>query len=184
MLPDPSSTTNPEFSVLQLLRDFVQFEKLENSRIVMKYKGVSEEKTTDLHCAPSQRDGVERRAPYDYVTKSEFDNSYGCRHSLPHSIMSASDVTIGGMVALICGACDYGDVGKGCAFVGAPAATMSNAPLGRSLFRGRSPHEPTSTACRRHTFRWNLDPGKCKTSSTIGVLVHLGPSCGSYCVTR
>jgi len=47
------------------------------------------------------------------VTKSKFDNVYGCRHSLPDGIMRATDVMIGGKRALICG---YGDVGKGCAF--------------------------------------------------------------------
>merc|ERR1712070_1062950 len=49
----------------------------------------------------------------DCVTKSKFDNVYGCRHSLPDSIMRATDVMIGGKRALIAG---YGDVGKGCAF--------------------------------------------------------------------
>merc|ERR1711877_108841 len=49
----------------------------------------------------------------DCVTKSKFDNVYGCRHSLPDSIMRATDVMIGGKRCLICG---YGDVGKGCAF--------------------------------------------------------------------
>merc|ERR1711976_685079 len=49
----------------------------------------------------------------DCVTKSKFDNVYGCRHSLPDSIMRATDVVIGGKRALIAG---YGDVGKGCAF--------------------------------------------------------------------
>merc|ERR1711974_480747 len=49
----------------------------------------------------------------DCVTKSKFDNVYGCRHSLPDGIMRATDVMIGGKRALICG---YGDVGKGCVF--------------------------------------------------------------------
>merc|ERR1712127_981045 len=49
----------------------------------------------------------------DCVTKSKFDNGYGCRHSLPDGIMRATDVMIGGKRVLICG---YGDVGKGCAF--------------------------------------------------------------------
>merc|ERR1739838_475988 len=47
----------------------------------------------------------------DCVTKSKFDNVYGCRHSLPDGIMRATDVMIGGKRALVCG---YGDVGKGC----------------------------------------------------------------------
>merc|ERR1712012_29809 len=49
----------------------------------------------------------------DCVTKSKFDNVYGCRHSLPDGIMRATDVMIGGKRVLVCG---YGDVGKGCAF--------------------------------------------------------------------
>merc|ERR1712178_591310 len=49
----------------------------------------------------------------DCVTQSKFDNVYGFRHSLPDSIMRATDVMIGGKRALVCG---YGDVGKGCAF--------------------------------------------------------------------
>merc|ERR1712178_477358 len=59
----------------------------------------------------------------DCVTKSKFDNVYGCRHSLPDSIMRATDVMIGGKRALVCG---YGDVGKGCAFAlrGAGARVM------------------------------------------------------------
>merc|ERR1712226_1677639 len=49
----------------------------------------------------------------DCVTKSKFDNVYGCRHSLPDGIMRATDVMIGGKRAVVCG---YGDVGKGSAF--------------------------------------------------------------------
>ena len=48
----------------------------------------------------------------DSVTKSKFDNVYGCRHSLPDGLMRASDVMLGGKVAVVCG---YGEVGKGCA---------------------------------------------------------------------
>src|SRR2546423_14469085 len=48
----------------------------------------------------------------DWVTKSKFDNKYGCRHSLIDGIKRATDVMIGGKVAVVCG---YGDVGKGCA---------------------------------------------------------------------
>merc|ERR1712087_644319 len=59
----------------------------------------------------------------DCVTKSKFDNVYGCRHSLPDGIMRATDVMIGGKRALVCG---YGDVGKGCAYAmrGAGARVM------------------------------------------------------------
>jgi adenosylhomocysteinase len=61
--------------------------------------------TATVMCPPSKLN--------DSVTKSKFDNVYGCRHSLPDSIMRATDVMIGGKRALIAG---YGDVGKGCAF--------------------------------------------------------------------
>merc|ERR1712134_73142 len=79
-------------------------------------KGVSEETTTGVHRLKEMASKGELLFPAinvnDCVTKSKFDNVYGCRHSLPDSIMRATDVMIGGKRALICG---YGDVGKGCA---------------------------------------------------------------------
>ena len=79
-------------------------------------KGVTEETTTGVHrLYEMQRDG-ELLFPAinvnDSVTKSKFDNKYGCRHSLIDGINRATDVLIGGKVAVVCG---YGDVGKGCA---------------------------------------------------------------------
>lgn len=78
-------------------------------------KGVTEETTTGVHrLYQLQRDGL---LPFpamnvnDAVTKSKFDNVYGCRHSLVDGIMRATDVMLSGKVAVICG---YGDVGKGC----------------------------------------------------------------------
>ena len=78
-------------------------------------KGVSEETTTGVHrLYQLQRDG---QLPFpamnvnDSVTKSKFDNVYGCRHSLVDGIMRATDVMLSGKVAVVCG---YGDVGKGC----------------------------------------------------------------------
>merc|ERR1712134_58904 len=80
-------------------------------------KGVSEETTTGVHRLKEMADKGELLFPAinvnDCVTKSKFDNVYGCRHSLPDSIMRATDVMIGGKRALVAG---YGDVGKGCAF--------------------------------------------------------------------
>merc|ERR1712147_521069 len=80
-------------------------------------KGVSEETTTGVHRLREMAAKGELLFPAinvnDCVTKSKFDNVYGCRHSLPDSIMRATDVMIGGKRALVCG---YGDVGKGCAF--------------------------------------------------------------------
>jgi len=82
-----------------------------------KCKGVSEETTTGVMRLKEMAAKGELLFPAinvnDCVTKSKFDNVYGCRHSLPDGIMRATDVMIGGKRALICG---YGDVGKGSAF--------------------------------------------------------------------
>merc|ERR1712160_195823 len=79
--------------------------------------GVSEETTTGVHRLEQMSAAGELMLKCinvnDCVTKSKFDNVYGCRHSLPDGIMRATDVMIGGKRALICG---YGDVGKGSAF--------------------------------------------------------------------
>ncbi len=79
-------------------------------------KGVTEETTTGVHrLYEMERDGSLRFPAInvnDSVTKSKFDNKYGCRHSLIDGINRATDVLIGGKVAVVCG---YGDVGKGCA---------------------------------------------------------------------
>merc|ERR1711865_8075 len=116
-LPDPNSTTNPEFKcVLQLIKDSIPVNPTKWSKMALVCKGVSEETTTGVHRLKEMADKGELLFPAinvnDCVTKSKFDNVYGCRHSLPDSIMRATDVMIGGKRALICG---YGDVGKGCA---------------------------------------------------------------------
>jgi len=117
-LPDPSSTENAEFKViLQLLKDSIPQDKTKYTRMAAKCKGVSEETTTGVHRLKEMAAKGELLFPAinvnDCVTKSKFDNVYGCRHSLPDGIMRATDVMIGGKRSLICG---YGDVGKGCAF--------------------------------------------------------------------
>jgi adenosylhomocysteinase len=117
-LPDPESTTNPEFKcVLQVLRDSIQADKTKYTRMCAACKGVSEETTTGVMRLKEMAAKGELLFPAinvnDCVTKSKFDNVYGCRHSLPDGIMRATDVMIGGKRALVCG---YGDVGKGCAF--------------------------------------------------------------------
>merc|ERR1712025_608445 len=116
-LPDPSSTDNPEFKcILQLLRDSIPADKTKYTRMAAACHGVSEETTTGVHRLKEMAAKGELLFPAinvnDCVTKSKFDNVYGCRHSLPDSIMRATDVMIGGKRAMICG---YGDVGKGCA---------------------------------------------------------------------
>merc|ERR1711975_89036 len=117
-LPDPNSTDNPEFKcVLQLLKDSIQADKTKWTRMAAACHGVSEETTTGVHRLKEMAAKGELLFPAinvnDCVTKSKFDNVYGCRHSLNDGIMRATDVMIGGKRALICG---YGDVGKGCAF--------------------------------------------------------------------
>jgi len=117
-LPDPSSSSNPEFKcVLQTLKDSIQVDKTKWTRMAAQCKGVSEETTTGVHRLKEMAAKGELLFPAinvnDCVTKSKFDNVYGCRHSLTDGIMRATDVMIGGKRALVCG---YGDVGKGCAF--------------------------------------------------------------------
>merc|ERR1712242_653909 len=127
-LPDPASTTNPEFKcILQLLKDSIPANKTKYTKMAAACKGVSEETTTGLHRLKEMATWGALLFPAinvnDCVTKSKFDNVYGCRHSLPDGIMRATDVMIGGKRALICG---YGDVGKGSAFAmrGAGARVM------------------------------------------------------------
>merc|ERR1711912_148949 len=102
--------------VLQLIRDSIQVDATKWTRMSKIVKGVSEETTTGVHRLKEMAAKGELLFPAinanDCVTKSKFDNVYGCRHSLPDSIMRATDVMIGGKRALICG---FGDVGKGCA---------------------------------------------------------------------
>merc|ERR1712141_818508 len=117
-LPDPSSTENAEFKcILQLLKESIKIDKTKYTRMAAKCKGVSEETTTGVHRLREMAAKGELLFPAinvnDCVTKSKFDNVYGCRHSLTDGIMRATDVMIGGKRALVCG---YGDVGKGCAF--------------------------------------------------------------------
>merc|ERR1711933_431657 len=117
-LPDPSSTTNAEFKcILQLLKDSIPADKTKYTRMAKACHGVSEETTTGVHRLKEMAAKGELLFPAinvdDCVTKSKFDNVYGCRHSLPDGIMRATDVMIGGKRALVCG---YGDVGKDCAF--------------------------------------------------------------------
>ena len=116
-LPDPNSTTNPEFKiVLSIIRETLQKDPTKWTRMSERMKGVSEETTTGVKRLYEMQDAGTLLFPAinvnDSVTKSKFDNVYGCRHSLPDGIMRATDVMIAGKVAFIAG---YGDVGKGCA---------------------------------------------------------------------
>jgi len=116
-LPDPKSTEDPEFKiVLKLLAATLKKDPTKWTRMAASVVGVSEETTTGVHRLYQMAKNGHLLFPAfnvnDSVTKSKFDNIYGCRHSLPDGIMRATDVMIAGKRALICG---YGDVGKGCA---------------------------------------------------------------------
>src|SRR5215471_4335759 len=86
------------------------------SKIAKAIKGVSEETTTGVHRLYQMEEAGKLLFPAinvnDSVTKSKFDNIYGCRHSLPDGLMRATDVMLGGKVAVVLG---FGEVGKGCA---------------------------------------------------------------------
>ena len=102
--------------ILDLLRRTLVTHPGKWTSIVGEIIGVSEETTTGVHRLYEMMQAGTLRFPAinvnDSVTKSKFDNLYGCRHSLTDGILRASDVMLAGKVAVICG---YGDVGKGCA---------------------------------------------------------------------
>lgn len=85
-------------------------------KVAERVRGVSEETTTGVHRLIQMQERGELLFPAinvnDSVTKSKFDNIYGCRHSLPDGIKRALDVMLSGKTVMVCG---YGDVGKGCA---------------------------------------------------------------------
>jgi adenosylhomocysteinase len=116
-VPDPSTADSEEFQfVLALLGRSLAADPQRWTSIANGIRGVTEETTTGVHRLVDRPKRVELRFPAindnDSVTKSKFDNKYGCRHSLVDGINRATDVLIGGKVAVVCG---YGDVGKGCA---------------------------------------------------------------------
>jgi len=111
------ATDNQELQIINdLLKKVQQQDKQFWHRHVADWKGVSEETTTGVHRLYQMLEKGELLAPAinvnDSVTKSKFDNVYGCRHSLVDGIKRAMDVLISGKTAMICG---YGDVGKGSA---------------------------------------------------------------------
>ncbi len=115
--PNPESAESREFGiVLQLIRDGLEADPQRWHRIAARVQGVSEETTTGVLRLRERAEAGTLLFPAinvnDSVTKSKFDNIYGCRHSLPDGIMRATDVMLAGKQILICG---YGDVGKGCA---------------------------------------------------------------------
>jgi adenosylhomocysteinase len=116
-VPDPASAESEEFQViLKLLQRTLDEDNQKWTRIGEGIKGVTEETTTGVHRLYQMQETGDLLFPAinvnDSVTKSKFDNLYGCRHSLVDGINRAVDVMLSGKVAVVCG---YGDVGKGCA---------------------------------------------------------------------
>src|SRR5712692_8428609 len=116
-VPDPSTGESEEFKVfLGLLQRSFADDNKRWTRAAQGIVGVSEETTTGVHRLYELQNKGKLTFPAinvnDAVTKSKFDNLYGCRHSLLDGINRATDVMLAGKVAVICG---YGDVGKGCA---------------------------------------------------------------------
>jgi adenosylhomocysteinase len=116
-VPDPSTAPNEELAiVLALLGRSLAADPRKWSTLANGIRGVTEETTTGVHRLYEMQKAGTLLFPAinvnDSVTKSKFDNKYGCRHSLIDGINRATDVLIGGKVAVVCG---YGDVGKGCA---------------------------------------------------------------------
>jgi len=116
-LPNPDSTEDPEFKiVLRLIKQTLQEDPEKWTKISKSIVGVSEETTTGVHRLYQMAKAGNLLFPAinvnDSVTKSKFDNIYGCRHSLPDGLMRATDVMLAGKTVVVAG---YGDVGKGSA---------------------------------------------------------------------
>src|SRR4051812_41343982 len=116
-VPADTTADNEEFAiVLRLLARLAKENPKRWSKVAAECKGVSEETTTGVHRLYEMQKAGTLLFPAinvnDSVTKSKFDNLYGCRHSLTDGLMRATDVMLAGKVAVVCG---YGDVGKGCA---------------------------------------------------------------------
>jgi adenosylhomocysteinase len=116
-VPATDASDSDEYGIiLDLLRGSLRADPGRWTRFAEKIKGVTEETTTGVHRLYEMRKSDSLLFPAinvnDAVTKSKFDNKYGCRHSVIDGLNRATDVLIGGKVALVAG---YGDVGKGCA---------------------------------------------------------------------
>ncbi|MED5297721.1 MAG: adenosylhomocysteinase [Actinomycetota bacterium] len=116
-VPDPTEANNAELAViLRLLQRTLKSDPTTWTRMAKLIKGVTEETTTGVKRLYKMAEDKTLLFPAinvnDSVTKSKFDNLYGCRHSLVDSISRGTDIMLGGKVAVVCG---YGDVGKGCA---------------------------------------------------------------------
>ena len=115
-LLDKKAETTEEAVILKTLKEVLSEDSGKWHKIMKNLRGVSEETTTGVHRLYQMMERGELLIPAinvnDSVTKSKFDNLYGCRESLADGIKRATDVMIAGKVVVVCG---YGDVGKGCA---------------------------------------------------------------------
>ncbi|MBW3563781.1 MAG: adenosylhomocysteinase [Acidobacteria bacterium] len=117
-VPEFDAENDPEEwgVILELIRNEMTKDPKKWTRLSSTIKGVSEETTTGVHRLYQMMEAGQLMFPAinvnDSVTKSKFDNIYGCRHSVIDGINRASDVMIGGKVAVVAG---FGEVGKGCA---------------------------------------------------------------------
>jgi adenosylhomocysteinase len=116
-VPAPATADSEEFAVvLALLGRGLKKDRTRWTRVAREVRGVTEETTTGVHrLYEMERAGKLLFSAInvnDSVTKSKFDNLYGCRHSLIDGLNRATDVMLAGKMAVVCG---YGDVGKGCA---------------------------------------------------------------------
>ena len=113
---DPETEPEEWGVILDLLRSIRARETGYWQRVSPAIRGVSEETTTGVHRLYEMMEAGTLLFPAinvnDSVTKSKFDNVYGCRHSLPDGLARATDVMLGGKMAVVCG---FGEVGKGCA---------------------------------------------------------------------
>ncbi|MFV2056591.1 MAG: adenosylhomocysteinase, partial [Thiohalomonadales bacterium] len=116
-VPDAKSGDNEEWvAILEVLRSNLTTDKTKWQNMAKSIQGVTEETTTGVHRLYQMQEAGELLFPAmnvnDSVTKSKFDNLYGCRESLLDGIKRATDVMIAGKICVVLG---YGDVGKGCA---------------------------------------------------------------------
>jgi adenosylhomocysteinase len=113
---DPDKDSEEWGVILELLRGELRANPSRWRDVARRVRGVSEETTTGVHRLYQMEQAGTLLFPAinvnDSVTKSKFDNIYGCRHSLPDGLARATDVMLGGKVAVVCG---FGEVGKGCA---------------------------------------------------------------------
>ena len=116
-VPAPATADSEEFAVvLALLGRTLKQDRTRWTKVAKEMRGVTEETTTGVHRLYEMERAGKLLFPAinvnDSVTKSKFDNLYGCRHSLIDGLNRATDVMLAGKMAVVCG---YGDVGKGCA---------------------------------------------------------------------